>query len=94
MDIPIVVERARKLGILEKSFGKNKIEDSVLYGLKQTSCAWRPALASGRMVNFGLRLRVIYKYELDDKTQSKKLSYISTIKKIQAINSDFRDLKN
>ena len=94
IDVHFIINKAGKLGVLAISQSSTEIDIEILDIIKTTSCDWRPAIISGRPLNFALRLRFVYEYIVEKENQTKKLVKISKIKRERALQSDFNDLRN
>ncbi|MGN0002155.1 MAG: hypothetical protein ACI35V_01855 [Sphingobacterium composti] len=92
VEIPFIVDKNKKLGFLDISFGTNLLKDEILDYMIKTSCDWFPAMFSGRQVIFGLRMRFIYEYYMDAITKNRKLISLLKIKTVKAKSDDFAQI--
>jgi hypothetical protein len=91
IDIPLIINKVGKLGILEVSQPSTALEIEILNLIKTTSCDWRPAISSGRPLHFALRLRFVYEYIVEKENQTKKLVHIPKIIRLKALKNDLND---
>jgi len=71
VDMPLIINKTGKLGMLEVSQPSTAIEIEILDLIKATSCDWRPAIISGRPLDFALRLRFVYEYIVEKENQNR-----------------------